>query len=355
MSEIKPNLLHYTLKELETLFAGWDLPRYRAQQVYRWIWIKGVADFEQMSDLGKELRTQLATRANIRLPLILKTEASADGTVKYLLQMDDLKTVETVWLPREDQGRATVCVSSQVGCNMGCTFCLTGQQKVERDLTAGEIAAQLLVMPKRSEITNVVLMGMGEPFDNYTNVMGALGIMTDPNALALGAWRITVSTSGLLTGLRKFLSESTCRLAVSLNGPNDLIRTSLMPVNKAFPISKLMEELRVSMKERPRRVNRVTFEYILIKDVNDRPEHAEELARLLRGLACKVNILLYNENPHVPYKRPTEEDIERFRAVLEKRRVLNFVRQSRGRDISGACGQLASEHKHRELNTVSYH
>jgi len=227
---------------------------------------------------------------------------------------------------------------------MGCTFCLTAQQRVERDLEAGEIAGQLLALPNRKKITNVVLMGMGEPFDNYDNVMGALDLMTDGEALFLGTRRITVSTSGLVPAMRRFLSESKCRLAVSLNAPNDEIRNLIMPINKAYPLADLLGALREVKDKR----FLVTFEYILIRDVNDRPEHARELVKLVKGIPCKMNLLLYNENPQIPFKRPEWERVDAFQKILNDSGMLSFIRTSRGRDISAACGQLASEHKRRD-------
>jgi len=343
---LKKNLLNLGPKELDALVASMGEPTFRGRQVFRWMWKQGVQNFDEMTNVSKTLRAKLSEEYEIRWPKVALRQESKDGTIKFLIELEDGKTVETVWIPRKDQDRVTVCVSSQVGCKMGCTFCMTAQQKVERNLKAGEIASQLLLMPDRSRITNVVLMGMGEPFDNYDEVVEALDIMTDTEALEVGPKKVTVSTSGLVPKIEKFLLESKCRLAISLNAPNNEIRSMIMPINRAYPIEKLLGSLKETIKKipsKPRDFN-ITFEYILIRELNDRPEHAEELARILRGIPSKVNLLLYNENPNIPFKRPLDEDVQRFRDILGRHGLLNFVRTSRGRDIAAACGQLASEH-----------
>jgi 23S rRNA (adenine2503-C2)-methyltransferase len=342
----KKNILDLGPKGLEELFKGWGEPKFRARQVFRWIWKQEAKSFEEMTNVSKALKDRLEAEYEIRRPKIIFEQKSADGTIKFLIQFEDGKNVETVWIPRADQDRVTVCVSSQVGCKMGCTFCMTAQQKVERNLLAGEIAAQLLMMPDRSKITNVVLMGMGEPFDNYDAVTEALDIMTSDEGLFIGPKKITVSTSGLLPKIERFLMESRSRLAISLNAPNNEIRSKIMPVNRAYPIEMMMDKIKALIPAIPSKPRDfcITWEYILIKDINDRPEHARELVKILKGIPSKVNLLLYNENPNVPFKRPQEEDIAEFRQILSKNGLLNFVRSSRGRDIAAACGQLASEH-----------
>jgi 23S rRNA (adenine2503-C2)-methyltransferase len=357
MANPKTNLALYSKKELQVLFQERGEPRFRADQLFQWIWKEKVIDFSKMTNLSRSLREKLESECIIEMPKILTSQNSVDGTIKYLLSLQDGRTVETVWIPRGDQDRVTVCVSTQVGCKMGCTFCLTAQQKVERNLTAGEIAAQLWVLPESHRITNVVVMGMGEPFDNYENLMNALEIITAVNGLEIGPKHITVSTSGLVPKIKKFISESRCRLAISLNAPNDEIRNKIMPINKAYPLDVLMGALReVSKKDYPKPSPSrfyVTFEYILIKDLNDKPEHALEVVRRLQGIPAKVNVLLYNENPNIPFKRPDMASVEAFRAVLSKKGLLNFIRTSRGRDISAACGQLVSEHKRVDSAHVS--
>jgi 23S rRNA (adenine2503-C2)-methyltransferase len=346
---MKMNLALLSKKELSQHFATWAEPKFRAEQVFRWIWKEKVFDFNLMTNLSKKLRDRLLAECEIVFPKIIQAQKSEDGTIKYLLSLQDFRTVETVWIPSADKSRVTVCISTQVGCKMGCTFCLTAQQKVERNLTAGEIAAQILVLPNSEEVSNVVVMGMGEPFDNYDNLMGALDTITDVQGLEIGPKHVTVSTSGLVPKMKQFISESRCRLAVSLNAPNDEIRNKIMPINKAYPLDVLLGALReVCKKDYPKPAASrfyITFEYILIRDLNDKVEHANEVVRRLHGIPAKVNVLLYNENPNVPFKRPTQDAVDAFRATLSKKGLLNFIRNSRGRDISAACGQLVSEHK----------
>ena len=349
MLQAKRNLADASPSQLAAMLAEMGQPKFRAQQMLQWMWREGVSDIEAMTNVSKDLRNQLQETSRISFPKIATSQTSEDGTVKYLLTLDDGRTVETVWIPREDRGRVTLCVSTQVGCKMGCTFCLTAQQKVERNLTAGEIAGQIMAMPDRKKITNVVFMGMGEPLDNYDNVMGALDLITNVNCLNKGPRKITISTSGLVPAIQRFVKETKCRLAVSLNAPNDEIRSQIMPINRAYNVDTLLGSLREIAHKPDLRMEKrdfqVTFEYILIDGLNDRPEHARELIKRVRGIPCKINILLYNENPNIPYKRPKPANVDAFRAVLSASNLLNFVRSSRGRDISAACGQLASQHK----------
>ena len=347
------NLLHFSRQDLRELATSWSEPNFRADQLYDWIWNKKTFDFDEMLNLSKTFREKLKRESTIAPPKVVFEQKSSDGTIKYLLRLEDGKTVESVWIPREDQGRVTVCISTQVGCRMGCTFCLTAQQKSERNLSAGEIAAQILLLPNYKQITNVVVMGMGEPFDNFDNLMGGLSIITDPKGLRIGASHVTVSTSGLVPAIEKFVTLSNCKLAISLNAPTNELRSEVMPINKAYPLEKLMACVRnISSPTFPRRIKRnfgITFEYILMKDFNDSEDHARQLVKLLRGIPCKVNLLQYNETPNTPFKRPNEAAVLRFQKVLREHRLLNFLRRSRGRDISAACGQLASLDKRENL------
>lgn len=349
----KTNLANLGRQAITDLFVEWGEPKFRAKQLLEWIWKRGVLDPAQMTNLSQKVRDKISQDFVIKIPTIVDAQKSEDGTIKYLLQLDDGKTIETVWIPRADQDRVTVCVSTQVGCKMGCTFCLTAQQRVERNLTAGEIAGQILALPNREQITNVVVMGMGEPLDNYDHLIAGLDLMTDPTLLEIGPGRITVSTSGLVPAMKKFVQDTKCQLAISLNAPNDEIRTQIMPINKAYNLEKLIGAVKeICADDFPRaRKNKfyVTFEYILMKGLNDQAEHAKQVVKLLRGVPCKINLLLYNENPNTPFKRPSESDISEFREILGKHGLLNFIRKSRGRDISAACGQLASEHKRKSL------
>lgn len=357
VTESSVNLFNASRAQIEAQFAEWKQPRFRATQFIRWLWKEGVTELDKMSNLSKDLKKIIQDQHRIQAPTIATAQNSSDGTIKYLLRLEDGRTVETVWIPREDQGRVTVCISTQVGCKMGCTFCLTAQQKVERNLTAGEIAGQILVLPNREKITNIVVMGMGEPFDNYDNLMGGLDLLTHADALNLGPRKITVSTSGLVPAIIRFVKESKCQLAVSLNAPNDEIRTQIMPINRAYNLDKLLGTLREISRHDYEKARKhkfgITFEYILIKDLNDQPEHARELVRRLHGIPCKINLLLYNENPNVPFKRPDPQSVTRFQEILSQHDLLNFIRHSRGRDISAACGQLASLHKRQAAASVA--
>lgn len=352
LQEIR-NLADVSPTQLAALLAELEQPKFRIQQLMRWIWRDGVSDIDAMTNISKDLRARLKEKFKVEFPKVVTAQKSEDGTVKYLLSLTDGRTVETVWIPREDRNRVTLCVSTQVGCKMGCTFCLTAQQKVERNLTAGEIAGQLMAMPERHRITNVVFMGMGEPLDNYDNVMGALDLITNVDALNKGPRKITVSTSGLVPAMRRFVKETKCRLAVSLNASNDEVRSQIMPINRAYDLDNLLGMLKETAHNPDLRAEKrdfqITFEYILIDGLNDRPEHARELVKRVRGIPCKINILLYNENPNVPYKRPRPENVDEFRRILSESNLLNFVRTSRGRDISAACGQLASQHKREQV------
>lgn len=355
MPAVKVNILSLNPEALQEQMRVWGEAVYRADQIQRWIWHDRVWDFSQMSNLSKALRENLIANYEIRFPKVVVKQHSEDGTIKYLLQLEDGRTVESVWIPRPDQGRVTVCISTQVGCRMGCTFCLTAQQKVERQLMAFEIASQLLLLDGFEDITNVVVMGMGEPFDNYSPLMEALGLITDAQRIGIGPKRVTVSTSGLVPAIYRFVKESRCRLAISLNASNNEVRSQLMPINRAYPIEKLLDCVREVSRPDYAKPNArdfyVTFEYILIRNLNDREVHAKELVRLLRGISCKVNLLLYNENPNIPYQRPLPEDVEKFQKILIDAGILNFIRKSRGRDISAACGQLASESKRQQIQS----
>lgn len=345
------NLLHFSQEELTEIVGKFSFPPFRATQIFQWIWKNRVSSLEEMRTLPKGLLSLLKDEGYFLLwPTIKKSEKSSDGTIKILYELEDLRTVETVAIPREDQGRLTVCISTQVGCRMGCTFCMTAQQKTERNLYFSEIVAQILLLEDFKKVTNVVVMGMGEPFDNYDELMKSLDVMmNDKLSLGIGAGKITVSTSGLLPKIEKFAEESKCRLAISLNAPNNILREKIMPINKAYPIEKLLSLVKkISGPHFPRARKRkfyVTFEYILMKEYNDSPEQARELLKLVEGIPCKINLLRYNENPYSPFKRPEMKRVLAFQEVLINGGQLNFLRKSRGRDISAACGQLASQDK----------
>ncbi len=322
--------------------AGILQPAFRATQLYGSIYQRRLGDFELMTDLPKALRVSLAEEWVIRLPSLHRRFDSADGTRRYLIRLSDGEMAETVYIPEEN--RSTICISSQVGCALTCTFCLTGQIGLTRNLSAGEIVAQVLIAQRdnlsleNGDSFNIVLMGMGEPLHNYDNVMKALRILHDENGLNMSMSRITLSTAGLLPALEQLAAEPIIpNLAISLTGATNEKRDLLMPVNRKYPIEQLIDAVRrFPLKHR----QRVTFEYVLLKSVTDSPEDAHNLARLLRGLPAKVNLIPLNEAEELGYARPSADAVERFRQILVDHRIDAFVRKNRGNDISAACGQL---------------
>ena len=313
---------------------------FNARQMARWIYRRGVTDFERMTDLPASLRAALASECACSTPAVLRADRSADGTAKLLLRLADGLRVEAVFIP--DTPRMTFCVSTQVGCAMRCGFCLTGSMGLARNLSAGEIAAQVRVLAERFELTgaafNVVLMGMGEPLHNYDATMKALRILTDPGGLALRPQRITLSTVGVLPALERLAAEPLMpNLAVSLHATTDELRDRLVPLNRRHGLDALLAACRRFPLARRRRI---TFEYVLLAGVNDAAADAARLARLLAGMRSKVNVIPLNEAPGIPYRRPSDARIDRFARTLAARGVTVTVRKSRGRDIRAACGQL---------------
>jgi len=342
--ESKTNLCGLGRAEIETAMADLDLPAFRGRQIYKWIYKNRVFDFEQMTDLKKEIRTRLPNHFRVSLPEIALHQKSSDGTEKFLFQLSDGRAVESVLIPDDNSGRMTLCISSQCGCALGCLFCATGQIGFERNLETGEIVGQLLAVREKygdGAFDNVVFMGMGEPLLNFDNVMATIEIMTDSVGLMIGAKRITISTVGIIPGIRRLAETgSKVNLAVSLNAPNDKLRRELMPVTKAHPLDKLMKAVREWTDVRKRRV---TFEYILFRGVNDSKKHALELADLVKGIPCKINLLAYNPISGVNLRRPDDAEVDRFAEILYPRTPAVTVRKSRGQDIAAACGQLAGK------------
>jgi 23S rRNA (adenine2503-C2)-methyltransferase len=314
---------------------------YRARQIARWLFRVGVAQVADMSDVPKALRQALQQRAQItQLPSFEVLRAS-DGTRKLRYQLDGGAAIESVLI--REPTRLTLCLSTQAGCRIGCAFCLTTRGGLRRQLRPAEIVDQILrarqVLEPGEQLTNLVFMGMGEPLDNYQHTVQALRIITHPDAVGISPRRITVSTSGLVPAIRKFGAEGLrVNLAVSLNAPNDALRSQLMPINKRWPIHELLAACREYPLPRGRRI---TFEYVLLADVNDRPAHAEQVARLLQGLRCKVNLIPFNDFPGAAFQRPAAETVKRFQEVLLEHHLTATVRESRGREIGAACGQLA--------------
>jgi 23S rRNA (adenine2503-C2)-methyltransferase len=331
------NFFELTLKELEDTLESIGVKPYRARQVYKWVYQSGVADFDAMTNLSKELRNMLKSMFHFGLPGISETIVSKDGSLKYLLATNDGQVVESVFMPED--GRSTLCLSTQVGCKMSCAFCVTGKIGFVRDLSASEIVGQVMaVRPHMGEdrITNVVFMGMGEPLDNADNVLKAIEIMEEPLGLKISHRRLTISTVGLLDGLKR-LTPKKAQIAISLNAATGPVRTRLMPINRVYPLHDLIAYVK-GLGNTGRL--RVTFEYVMLKQVNDSLEDARKLADLLKGVRCKINLIPYNESPYNEFRSPDEESVKQFQSYLIERHFTAIVRDSRARDIGGGCGQL---------------
>ncbi len=340
-SPVPIDLKDLSLAQLREWLALLGAESYRARQVARWVYKLGVTRVSAMTDLPTALRQALEQRAQLRqLPSLALYQAS-DGTRKLRYQLDDGAVIESV-LIREPR-RLTLCLSTQAGCRIGCAFCLTTKGGLRRHLRPAEIIDQIIQARRQIEpgehLTNLVFMGMGEPLDNYSHTVQALHLITHPDAVAFSARRITVSTAGVVPAIRKFGAEGLrVNLAVSLNAPNDAIRSQLMPINKRWPIGELLAACREYPLPPSRRI---TFEYVLLAGINDRAEHAEQVARLLNGLRCKINLIPFNEFPGAGFHRPTAETVKRFQAILLEHSLTATIRESRGREIGAACGQLA--------------
>jgi len=335
------NLLDLLPAEIESLMESLGAPRYRARQIVDWIYRKGVTDLDRMANLPRELRLALAERACVDVPVVERRTPSQDGSQKFVFRLGDGARVQSVLMP--DGDRLTLCVSTQVGCGFGCAFCLTGAMGLERNLTTGEITGQVLSaarsMTTSERITHIVYMGMGEPLANYQPTVRSLRLLTDPLAFGLSSRRITVSTVGLVSGIEKLAREDLrVNLAVSLHATSNRTRSRLMPVNNGFPIEALLAACR--RFPLPFR-QRMTFEYVLLDGVNDSPEDARELARLLRGIRAKINLIPFNDWHGAGFSRPSLPRILAFQQTLLERGVTATVRWSKGEDIGAACGQLS--------------
>jgi 23S rRNA (adenine2503-C2)-methyltransferase len=332
------SLFDYERPELAELFQ----PAFRATQIYKSVYQLWFDDFEMMTDLPKALRSSLSEEWNIKLPPVHRRFDSLDGTRRYLVRLDDGELAETVFIPEEH--RSTICISSQIGCALACTFCLTGQLGLTRHLTAGEIAAQVLIAQRDNlswemrDSFNIVLMGMGEPLHNYDNVMKALRILHDEHGLNMSMSRITLSTAGLLPDVERLANEPAIpNLAISLTGATNEKRNELMPINRKYPLEQLLDVVRrFPLKHR----QRVTFEYVLLRGVTDSPQDAFQLVKLLKGIRAKVNLIPLNEAEELGYQRPSDAVVEKFQQILVDHHISAFVRKNRGNDISAACGQL---------------
>jgi len=343
----KINLLNLDRQAMQDFFVGIGEKPFRATQVLQWIHHYGVEDFDAMTNVSKELRTRLKEIACVAAPEVIADQKAEDGTRKWLLRLAGGNGIETVFIPEEERG--TLCVSSQVGCTLNCSFCSTGHQGFNRNLTTAEIISQVWLAnralgrdPKGERIiTNVVLMGMGEPLLNFDSVTAAIRIMLDDLAYGLSRRRVTLSTAGLVPIMDRLHDECPVSLAVSLHAPNDALRDQLVPLNKHYPIRELLDACRRYCADSPR--SRVTFEYVMLAGINDSVEHARELVQILRDVPAKVNLIPFNPFPQTSYQRSSGNAIDRFRDVLIEAGMTTITRRTRGDDIDAACGQLAGQ------------
>ena len=338
------NLYGYKLEDLEELMISLGQKKYRATQIFKWIYERGVTNFDEMSDISLSFREVLKNEFTLSIPTIYKKQVSSDGTIKLLLSLGDESKIETV-LMRYNYG-LVACVTSQVGCNMGCAFCASGLFKKQRNLEVHELVGQILVLnnllkEENKKITHVVVMGTGEPFDNYDNVMKFIRILNNPHGFAIGARHLTVSTCGLVEKIREYANEGIqINLAISLHAPSDKIRNKIMPISLKYPLDQLMDAVKYSEATAKRRV---TFEYILLEDINDSIENAKELAKLIKGTTSYVNLIPYNPVGELKYKRTSGNRVHRFMDALIKEGVNVTVRKEFGTDIDAACGQLRAK------------
>ena len=329
--------------ELKEIFCEWNVETYRVHQVFTWVYHYNCRDFSEMSNISKSLRSKLAEHFHFSLPKIQQRTHSIDGSIKYLMELNDGAVVESVWMPSDS--RKTLCLSTQVGCRLNCSFCLTASLGLKRNLTAGEIIGQHIAineeLEEKDQITNVVFMGMGEPLDNYVPVVNALRIMTSPEAMKVSTRKVTVSTSGLVEKIKAFQEENLhINLAISLNASDNATRDWLMPINKKYPIEVLIDCLK-KYPLTPQR--RHTIEYVLLEGINDSDEDAERLAKWLQGVPCKINLIPFNFFDSSEYRPPSENRVLDFQNYLMKRNFSAFIRKNRATDILGACGQLATQ------------
>ena len=343
----KVNLLNFDRQGLQAYFTEIGEKPFRAAQLLKWIYQFGVDDFNAMSNLSKSLREKLSEVAEIKLPEIVTEQHSDDGTIKWLLRLDSGNSIETVFIPEGSRG--TLCISSQVGCALECSFCSTAQQGFNRNLTTAEIISQVVIanralkcIPRNERvISNVVFMGMGEPLLNFDNVVAAINILLEDNAYGLSKRRVTLSTSGVIPALDRLKEVSDVSLALSLHAPNDELRNELVPINRKYPIKELLAACKRYVSGETKR--KVTVEYVLLDGVNDKPQHARELVKLLKDFPCKINLIPFNPFPDSGYETSSAEAIESFRNIVVKGGLLTTTRKTRGEDIDAACGQLAGK------------
>ena len=350
------NLLDFDAEGLTAWFAEQGEKPFRAKQVLRWIHRAGVADFDAMTDIAKSLREKLKAKAVVAPPAVVSDKLSDDGTRKFLIDVGNGNAVETVFIPEDDRG--TLCISTQAGCALDCAFCSTGKQGFNRNLTVAEIIGQLwlannalgAVHGDERVISNVVLMGMGEPLANFENSVTALRLMLDDNAYGLSRRRVTVSTSGLVPVIDRLRDECPVALAVSLHAPNDKLRDQLVPINQKYPLKELMAACRRYLDKAPR--DFITFEYIMLDGINDSDAHARELLALVKTVHCKFNLIPFNPFPGSPFRRSPAERVRRFADILMGAGIVTTTRKTRGDDIDAACGQLAGQAQDKTRRTA---
>jgi len=351
------NLFGLDRRAMTEFFTGIDEKPFRTSQVLKWIYQHGVIDFSEMTNLSLLLRDKLPSIASLELPEVVSDQVSADGTHKWLIRLDSGNSIETVFIPEKDRG--TLCVSSQIGCPLDCSFCSTGKQGFNRNLDVAEIIAQVWIATdtlgyhkdKSKRISNIVLMGMGEPLLNYDNVSGAVNLMLDDCAYGLSRKRVTLSTAGVVPGIRKLATGANISLAISLHAPTDELRDVLVPLNRKYPVRELMAAIRDYCRQKPGET--VTFEYVMLDGVNDSEQYARTLAKLLGDIPAKVNLIPFNPFPGTEYRRSNPEAIDSFREILLNAGIITITRKTRGDDIDAACGQLAGKvipraRRHRE-------
>ena len=341
----KQSLYGKTLSQLKALCEAEQLPRFAAKQIARWLYVRHVDDIQQMTDLSLAARTRLAERYELGLSAPLRESVSTDGTKKYLFATQQGQYIESAYIP--DRERATLCVSSQAGCRMGCRFCATARQGLQHSLSAGEIINQIVSLPDRDRLTNIVFMGMGEPLDNLDNVLDAIEILTSDWGFAWSPTRITLSTAGVARHLAEFLDKTKVHLAVSLHNPFHDQRAEIMPIENAYPIHEVCDILRRYDFTGQRRVS---FEYIVMEGLNDSPAHIKELCRLLNGIKCRMNLIRFHKIPDSPYFSPSDDSMIAFRDALTAKGIQTTIRASRGEDIKAACGLLSTAEKSNTTN-----
>ncbi|MFN3698223.1 MAG: 23S rRNA (adenine(2503)-C(2))-methyltransferase RlmN [Pseudobdellovibrio sp.] len=348
------NFYSFTLPALEAFLKKYGKEKFRAQQIFKWVYESRVTDFDQMSNLSKDLRVELKNLINFHLPPVQKHLISVDGTQKFLFDVRDGNSIEAVLIPSDD--RLTLCVSSEIGCNMACQFCFTGKQKLKRRLTAGEIVGQFMqaydALNKAGlgqRITNIVFMGMGEPLDNSDEVFKAIDVIHSPWGVNLSRKKITVSTSGLIPEMHK-VADAKVRLAVSLNGYSDEVRSLVMPINKKYPLKDLLEECKRYYRATG---EKITMEYVLLKGVTDQIDHARQLVKLLKDVPCKINLIPFNEHPGSGFERPSDAAVQAFHTETMRLGAQVLLRRTMGRDIYAACGQLTTKVDRPETMDIS--